>query len=330
MNSIKALFLVAGFLFAWQTFASPKLMVYSARKKHLIEPVFKAFTEQTGVQVEFLTADAGPLLVRIETEKAQSPADLFLTVDAGNLWQVADKNLFEPVKSQALQSAIPASLRDSKNRWFSLSLRARTMVYNTQKVQASELIGYEDLGQDKWKGKLCIRSANHVYNQSLVAQIIAQKGEKKAKEIVEGWKKNLAAAPFSSDTLVLEALATGQCQVGIVNSYYYGKFKDEKKEAPVAIAWPKDANSLHVNVSGAGVLKTSKNKELAIKFLEWVTKPESQKLFAELNWEFPANPKASLRPEMNTWGFKLPNFPLEKLGANQKTAVEILSQTGLP
>ncbi|MDX1656171.1 MAG: extracellular solute-binding protein, partial [Candidatus Competibacteraceae bacterium] len=205
-------------LLAAPLLAAAEVVVYSARKEQLIEPLFKAFTEQTGIEVNYITDSEGPLLARLKAEGANTPADMLMTVDAGNLWQAAQEGVLAPVDSPVLEESIPDHLQDPENRWFGLSIRARTIAYAPSRVNPEELSTYEALGDPKWKGRLCLRTSKKVYNQSLVAMMIAREGEEKTQQVVESWVDNLATEPFSSDTAVLEAIAAGQCDVGVANT----------------------------------------------------------------------------------------------------------------
>lgn len=307
-----------------------KLVVYSARKEHLIKPVTDKYTLKTGIRIQLLTDKAASLLVRLKAEGARTPADLLITVDAGNLWHAAQKGVLASVHSKVLQENIPAHLRDPEGQWFGLSIRARTIVYNTKQVKSSELSTYEDLGQAKWKGRLCLRTSKKVYNQSLVATMIADHGKKAVEENIRAWVKNLAAPVFSSDTKVLEAIAAGQCDVGIVNTYYFGRLLRKKEGLPLALFWPNQADrGVHVNISGAGVTRHSKHKKEAIQLLEWLSSPEAQSLFSNLNLEYPANPKVKPAPEVAAWGtFKQDQVNLSKAGELQKEAIKLMDRVG--
>jgi iron(III) transport system substrate-binding protein len=214
-----------------------EIMVYSARNEQLIKPIFDRYTAETGVPIRFVTDDAGPLIERLGAEGANSPADILLTVDAGELWHAASRGLLQAVDSQPLADAIPANLRDPKNRWFGLSVRARTIVFSSERVDPAELSTYAALADPRWRGKLCLRTSKKVYNQSLVAMLIAQHGEAKTEEIVRGWVANLATDVFSNDTLLMEAIAAGQCDVGIVNTYYFGRLLRDEPDLPVKLFW---------------------------------------------------------------------------------------------
>ena len=219
------LLLLAGVLLPPQSALADdsEIVVYSARNEHLIKPLFDAYTQKTGVEIKYITGKEGALLERLKAEGPKTPADMLITVDAGNLWQAAQEKVLQPVESEILQQAIPENLRDPQNHWFGLSVRARTIVYNTTRVDLAELTSYEDLSMEKWKSRLILRTSKKVYNQSLVASLITAHGEQKAAEIVSGWVANLAADPFSNDTKALEAVAAGLGDVTVVNTSYFGR-----------------------------------------------------------------------------------------------------------
>ena len=195
-----------------------EVVVYSARNEQLIKPLFDAYTRDTGVKIKFITDKEGPLMARLKAEGKNTPADILLTVDAGNLWQASEEELLRPIQSKTLLANIPAHLRDPGNEWFGLSVRARTLIYNTSKVKPTDLSTYEDLANPKWKGRLCLRTSKKVYNQSLVAMMITEYGEDKTEYMVRGWVANLATSPFPDDTKAMEAVAAGQCDVTLVRS----------------------------------------------------------------------------------------------------------------
>lgn len=309
---------------------SDEVVVYSARNEQLIKPLFDAYTKETGVNIKFITDKEGPLLQRLKAEGANTPADLLLTVDAGNLWQAGQEGLLQPVKSKVLSANIPGYLRDPNNLWFGLSVRARTLVYNTQKRGPSELSTYEDLANPKWKGHLCLRTSKKVYNQSLVAMMIAEHGEPKTEQIVRAWVANLATDVFPDDTKMMEAIAAGQCDVGVVNTYYFGRLIEKNPKLPLALFWPnQSANGVHVNVSGAGLTKYAKNKKAAIKLLEWLSSKNAQNLFADVNLEYPVNPLVKPDPVVAAWGtFKSNPINLAKAGELQAAAVKLMDRAG--
>ncbi len=329
--SIIALFLLTLLFFSA---AAPafcrEVVVYSARKEHLIQPLFDAYTRETGTRVKYITGKAGVLLERIKAEGKNTPADLLLTVDAGNLWHAAEAGILQEVSSPTLANNIPAHLRDLGNMWFGLSIRARTIVYNTEKVKPEDLSTYENLAEPDWKGRLILRTSKKVYNQSLVAMFLAEYGDEKTEEIVSGWVANLAAQPFSSDTKVLEAIVAGQGDVGIVNTYYYGRLMKKKPDLPLKLYWPNQGtNGVHVNISGAGVTRYAKHREEAVKLLEWLSSVKAQNLFADSNMEYPANPRVEPHRIVLAWGkFKQNLNNLENAGKLQAAAVRLMDRAG--
>jgi len=253
-----------------------------------------------------------------------------MTVDVGNLWLAGEAKLFAPTKSAILEKNIPAPYRAPGNEWVGLSMRARTIFYNPSKVKEADLKGYADLATEKWKKRLCLRTSNNVYNQSLVASFLENLGAKKSEEVLKGWMANLATDVFSSDTLVLEAIDAGQCDVGISNTYYFARLLKKNPNANIRVFWPdQDGRGTHVNVMGGGVLKSSKNKELAQEFLEWASGPTAQKLFASLSFEYPVNPNAEVDPLVASFGkFKADAMPLYKAGLHQQSAVKLMDRVG--
>ncbi|MCX7218541.1 MAG: extracellular solute-binding protein [Burkholderiales bacterium] len=332
MTPIKAgLFAASAAAISLASFAqAQEVVVYSARNEQLIKPLFDAYTKQTGVQIKFVTDKEGPLMERLKAEAANTPADMLITVDAGNLWQAANQGLLQPVVSTTLNANIPAHLRDPKNQWFGLSVRARTIFFNSQKLKATDLSSYEDLADPKWKGKLCLRTSKKVYNQSLTAMLIDEHGEAKTEQIIKGWVANLATDVFADDTKMLEAIAAGQCEVGIANTYYYGRLMEKKPNLPIAIFWAnQNAKGVHVNVSGAGVTKYAKNPAGAQKLLEWLSSDKAQNLFTDLDMEYPANPAVKADPKLVAWGpFKQNLINVNKAGELQTSAVKLMDRAG--
>ncbi len=322
------------FLLFVTTAQAAEVVVYSARNEQLIKPLFDAYTKETGVAVKFVTDKEGPLMARLKAEGKNTPADMFMTVDAGNLWQAAEEGLLAQVKSKDLEANIPVHLRDPDNQWFGLSVRARTIVYNPNKVKAGELTTYEDLTNPKWKGRLCLRTAKKVYNQSLVAMMIGEYGELKTEQIVRGWVANLATAPYPDDTKAMEAVAAGLCDATVVNTYYFGRLIEKKPGLPLAIFWPNqsakaDNAGVHVNVSGAGVTKHAKNPVEAAKLLAWLSSSKAQNLYADVNMEYPANPKIKPDPLVAGWGkFKQNLINVSEAGKLQAKAVMLMDRAG--
>ncbi len=322
---VMSLFLI----FSGQAF-SEQLVVYSARNEQLIKPLFDAYTEKTGTRITYVTDKAGPLLQRLKAEGKNTRADLLITVDAGNLWHAAEQGVLQPVQSKTLETNIPDHLKDPDNRWFGLSLRARTIVYSTERVKPEELSTYAALGAPQWQERLLLRTSKKVYNQSLVAMLIAEYGEAKAEEIVRSWVANLAAAPFSNDTKTMEAILAGQGDAAIVNTYYFGRMLKKDPDLKLALFWPnQDSTGVHVNVSGAGVTKFAKNQEAAVKFLEWLSSEEAQNLFADANMEYPVNPKVEAHDYVKAWGeFKASEQNLANAGKLQEAAIKLMDRAG--
>jgi len=293
-----------------------------------------AHTRETGVQVKFITDKEGPLMARLKAEGRNTPADVFMTVDAGNLWQAAEEGLLQPVNSTALKANIPAHLRDPGNEWFGLSVRARTIVFNKNRVKPGELSTYEDLAGPRWKGRLCLRTSKKVYNQSLVAMMILEHGEEAAEKMVRGWVANLATDPFPDDTKALEAVAAGLCDATLVNTYYFGRLMEKKPNLPLAVFWPnqnlasKEAG-VHVNVSGAGVTRHAKHAQEAIRLLEWLSSDKAQNLYADENMEYPANARVKWDARVASWGnFKQNLINVAEAGKLQARAVMLMDRAG--
>ncbi|CAA0079923.1 putative binding protein component of ABC iron transporter [Zhongshania aliphaticivorans] len=313
----------------------PELVVYSSRIEQLIKPIFDDFTEETGISIRYVTDEAGPLLARLKAEGDNSPADMLITVDAGNLWHAAEMGILERVNSTVLNENIPPALRDEQGRWYGVSIRARTIVYATDRVKPEELAGYEDLAGPEWSGRLCLRTSKKVYNQSLVASMIVALGEEKAEQIVAGWVDNLAVSPFASDNKVIEAIDAGQCDVGLVNTYYLARMLVDQADLPVGLFWANQrgegaaSRGVHVNVSGAGITKASKNKENALRLLEWLSGPSAQYDFAHLNKEYPVNDKTAPSTLIEQWGsFRADTMPLTEAGRLQGAAIRLMDRVG--
>ena len=310
--------------------AADEVVVYSSRIDELIKPVFDAYTAKTGVKIKFITDKEAPLMQRIKAEGQNATADLLLTVDAGNLWQAEQMGILQPIKSEVIDKNIPAQYRASSHDWTGLSLRARTIAYSTDRVKPEELSTYEALADKNWEGRLCLRTAKKVYNQSLTATLIETHGEKKTEEIIKGWVNNLSTDVFSDDTALLQAINAGQCDVGIVNTYYYGRLHKEDPKLAVKLFWPNQADrGVHVNLSGIGLTKYAPHPEAAKKLVEWMTGPEAQKIFAGVNQEFPANPSVAPSEEVAAWGkFKADSIPVEIAGKRQAEAIRLMDRAG--
>ncbi|WP_201618214.1 extracellular solute-binding protein [Psychrobacter urativorans] len=304
--------------------------IYSSRNEQLIKPLLDKYTEETGVKIELVTDKTGPLMARLDAEGKNTPADILLTVDAGNLWQAAQQGLLQPVSSTILESNVPAKYRDPKGLWTGLSLRARTIFYDPSKVDAAQLSTYADLADPEWKGKLCLRTSKKVYNQSLVASMMEHLGTEKTEQVIRGWVDNLATDVFSDDVSMLEAIAAGQCEVGIANSYYYGRLLDEKPNFPVKIFWAnQDTTGTHVNISGAGVIANSDNPDGALKVMEWLSSDKAQGLYASADKEFPVKEGVDESELLRSWGpFKQDDINVQKFGELQTQAIQMMDKAG--
>ncbi len=310
--------------------AAEEVVVYSSRIDELIKPVFDAYTAKTGVTVKFITDKEAPLMARIKAEGANTPADLLLTVDAGNLWQAEQMGILKPMKSDIIEQNIPPQYRASSGAWTGLSLRARTIVYSPERVQESELTTYEALADKNWEGRLCLRTSKKVYNQSLTATLIETHGAEKTEQILKGWVNNLATDVFADDNSVIQAVDAGQCDVGIVNTYYYGRLHKQNPGLKAKLFWPNQGDrGVHVNLSGIGLTQHAPHPEAAQKLVEWMTSDEAQSLFAGVNQEFPANPKVAPSDEVAAWGsFKADTIAVEVAGKRQAEAIRMMDRVG--
>jgi len=306
----------------------PEVVVYSARH-YGQEAAFDAFTKRTGIAVKVLTGQTGELFERLKAEGERSPADVLVTVDAGNLWNAARGGLLARIDSPELTSNIPAHLRDPEQRWFGLTVRARTIMYNTRKVTPAELSTYEALADPKWKGRVCLRTSSYIYNQSMLATLIKRHGEARTEEVVRGWVANQPTL-INGDTKILESIAAGQCDVGLTNHYYLARIVAKDPAFPVAPFWANQATSgTHVNVSGAGVTAHAKNRANAIKFVEFLSGPEAQQMFADLAFEYPVNTQAAVNPIVARWGkFKQDDINIAAAGEFQAAAVKLADRAG--
>lgn len=307
-----------------------QLVIYTSRAEYLLKPLLDRYTAIHGVKFRYMKGKAAALVQKLLAEGENTQADLLITVDAGNLWFATQNKLLTPLKSKVLESVVPKHLRAADMSWVGLSVRARPIVYNSKQVQAKELRSYEDLADKKWRGKLCLRTAKKIYNRSLVAMLLDTHGAKKTEAMLKGWVNNLAAPVFSSDTKVIEAIKAGQCALGIVNTYYLGRLLQKDPAYPVRIFWPnQDSYGVHVNISGAGIVRHSKNYQAALALLEWLSQGEAQRIFADLNLEYPISNKVARNAIVRGWGdFKASGLSLARIGAIQKDAIKVMDRAG--
>ncbi|MDT3698836.1 MAG: Fe(3+) ABC transporter substrate-binding protein [Thermincola sp.] len=310
--------------------------LYTDRHYDSDDQLYTAFTAETGVKVNIVKGKSDELIERLKTEGADTEADLFITADVGRLHRAKATSLLQPIDSQTLNSNIPENLKDSENYWFGLTKRARVIIYDKDKVNPSELSTYEDLADSKWKGKILVRGSDSVYNQSLLASFIETMGEEKAKNWAAGIVANMARAPKGGDRDQAKAIAAGEGDIAIMNTYYFGQMlnssdPEEKKVAEkLAIFFPdQNGDGTHINVSGAGVVKDAKNKENAVKLLEFLASDKAQKSFAEANYEYPVLKSVESSALLKSWGsFKEQSISLTKLGEHNERAVQILNEVG--
>ncbi|WP_415831114.1 Fe(3+) ABC transporter substrate-binding protein [Cupriavidus plantarum] len=313
------------------------LNLYTARHYQTDESLYNNFTRQTGIKINRIEGQEDPLLERIRNEGANSPADVFITVDIGRLWRAQQAGVFAPVKSKVLESRIPANYRDPNGEWFGFSARARVIAYNKAAVKPGDIARYEDLADPKWKGKVCTRSSGHVYNLSLVSSLIAHDGEAKTEAWARGVAGNLARAPKGGDTDQLKAVAAGECDVAISNTYYIARLLKSTKPEDKAVAdklgvvWPNQSSQgVHMNISGGGMLRHAPNKEAAVKFLEYLASDEAQAYFADGNNEWPVVPSVKIaNPALEALGtFKADKINVAELGKYQSEAQKLVDKAG--
>lgn len=313
------------------------LNLYSSRHYETDEALYSSFTRQTGIRINRIEGGEDALIERIRNEGDKSPADVLITVDAGRLWRAEQMGLFQPVRSKVLETRIPSSYRHPEGLWFGFSARARVIAYNKERVKPGDIATYEDLADPKWKGRICTRSAGHVYNLSLISSLVNYLGEAKTGEWAKAVASNLARTPKGGDTDQLKAVAAGECDLGISNTYYYVRLLKSRKPdekaaaAKIGVILPNQKDrGTHVNVSGAGVLKHAPNREAAVRFLEYLAGDEAQNYFANGNNEWPVVP--SVKPDnaaLATLGkFKADSLNLGVIGKNQPTAQKIADRSG--
>lgn len=318
--------------------ANQVLNLYSARHYDTDGAIFEGFTRKTGIKVNLVEAEADKLIERIKSEGANSPADVILTVDAGRLWRAQEAGLLQPVQSSLLTSKIPANLREPGNHWFGFAKRVRVIVYSKDRVKPSELSTYEDLADPKWKGRLLSRSSSNIYSQSLGGSIFAKHGAQKTEEWAKGIVANFARSPEGNDTAQIKAVASGQADLALVNSYYLVRLakssKQEEKDiaAKLGVFYPnqgKGDRGVHINISGAGMVKTAPNRDAAVKFLEYLASQEAQQLFAGGNNEYPAVAGVPIDGVLASYGkFREDQLNASIYGKNNAEALKILDRAG--
>ena len=310
--------------------------VYSYRQPQLVEPLFKAFTEKSGVEVKMVFAEKG-LVERLEQEGSLSPADVLMTADVGRLVEAADKGLGQPVTSDAINSRVPANLRAADNQWFGLTMRARVIYASVDRAKIGSM-SYEELADPKWKGKICTRPFDHPYNLGLTAHMIAKIGDAATKTWLEGVKANFAVKPNGNDRAQAKSVMAGECDIAIANTYYMGLMQNNDKE-PEQKDWAKaskimfpssDKVGTHVNISGMLLTKTAPNKDNALKLMEYLASDEAQALYASANYEYPVNPAVKPSETVAAWGTLTPDsINIAEVAKHLKRAAELVAEVDM-
>jgi len=337
-NIIKTLLIVLSgtFLLACNGEQEDIVNVYTHRHYEADQQLFDRFSEQTGIKVNVVSASADELIQKLELEGAGSPADVLITVDAGRLHRAEEKDLLQAINSDILNENIPSKYNSPNNKWFGLTYRARIFAYSKDRVDPSELSTYEDLADDKWEGRILTRSSENIYNQSLLASILEAHGEERTAEWAKNVLDNMARNPKGNDRDQVKAVASGEGDVAIVNTYYIGimlndaNVEEQRAAAQVGIFFPNQGDrGTHINVSGAGVTKYAPNRANAIRLIEFLSSEEAQSLLADINYEYPVNPRVEHSPLLKNWGdFKSDDISLYKLGEKNQEAVKIFDRVG--
>ncbi len=329
----KPLLFAAGLALGATPALAGEVNIYTSRQPELIQPIFDAFTAQTGIEVNVLYSGKG-LIERMKAEASRSPADLYITADIANVKAATDAGLTQPHGSTVVDEVVPAELRDAGGHWFALTTRARVVYASKERVAEGAVTTYEDLADPKWKGRICIRPGSHSYNLSLIAAMIAHHGPEQAREWVRGLKANLARTPQGNDRAQVKAVWAGECDIAIGNTYYMGKMLAK----PDQRAWAESVNVVfpvfegggaHINISGAAVTRSSPNHDNAIKLVEFMLSTEAQKLYAELNYEYPVRAGVAVSDLVAGWGsFEADAIPLTRIAELRGEALKIVGETG--
>lgn len=310
--------------------------IYSARKEALIKPLLDVYAEETGTEINLVTGKADALIKRLELEGKNSPADLLLTVDVGRLYRAKQAGLLQAVKSEVLTAAIQPNYRDKDGFWFGLSLRSRVIVYAKDRIDVDKLSTYEALAEPVWRGQLCVRSSSNIYNQSLVASLLVHGGVDATEKWAKGLVSNFARNPMGGDRDQIKAVAAGQCKLALVNTYYLAGMLESKIAAEVkaaskvALFWPNQAGrGAHVNISGAGVTRSAKHRDAAIRLLEFLVSDAAQQWYSKTNHEYPIRAGVSISDTLKSWGeFSADELNLTLLGKYNTEAVRLMDRAG--
>jgi len=307
--------------------------VYSYRQPNLVQPLFDAFTEKTGINVNVVFAKKG-MAERLKAEGENSPADVILTVDIGRLVEVSEAGLTQPLENQLLEETIPANLRDETGNWFALTTRARVFYVSKDRVADGAITTYADLAKPEWKGRVCTRSGAHAYNVALFSSLISHWGQEKASDWLKGVKANLARKPQGNDRAQIKAVAAGECDIALGNTYYMGKVLDDPAQRAwgeaVKIVFPDiDGKGSHINVSGMALAKYAPNRDEAVQLMEFLVSDEAQSLYAEQNYEYPVKAGVPWSDMVKSWGtFTADDLSLSTVAENRKHAIILIHMTG--
>lgn len=325
---------LAGCLLQTSAAFAAEVNVYSARQEELIKPLLDTFTAETGIKVNLITGNADELITRIASEGRNSPADLLITTDVGRLTRAKQQGVIQPIESSELVKVVPAKLRDTEGSWYGLTVRARPIMYVASKVDPAQLSTMEALADPKWKGKICVRSSNNIYNQSHLASLIAHDGAAEAEAWAKGIVANFARPPSGGDRDQIKAAAAGVCDIALANTYYLARLladpKEQAEAAKVKVFWPNQQDrGAHINVAGAGVAAFAPNKNNAVKLLEYMVQPDAQRWYAEVNHEYPVRADVAISAVLEGFGsFKADELELEQLGELNAEAIRILDRAG--
>jgi len=333
---IRGLALALCFALAASAGAAGEVNVYSARKEALIKPLLDQYRAETGIAVNLVTGKGDALLTRLQSEGRNSPADVLITTDAGRLYRARQAGVLKPIESEVLRQAIPAHLRSDGGYWYGLSVRARVIVYARERVQPADLSSYENLADARWKRRICIRSSGNIYNQSLVASMLATRGEEQTDAWLRGFVANFARPPQGGDRDQVKAVAAGQCDLAVVNSYYLGAMlqsgdaAEREAASRVALFWPNQGDrGTHINVSGAGLTASAKNRDEATALIEFLARDESQRWYAQTNNEYPVRGDIAPSVLLQSWGeFKADQLDVSELGRLNAAAVMAMDRAG--
>ena len=313
---------------------SAQINLYTHRHYDSDKILFEKFTKETGIKINVIKGSADQLIQRMISEGKNSPADILLTVDAGRLHRAKEAGVLQSINSKTINKNVPSEMRDPDGFWYGLTVRARVIVYAKDRINSNELSTYEDLANAKWKGKIAIRSSGNIYNQSLMASLIEANGSRRALRWAIGVRKNMARAPRGNDRDQVRAVAAGLADIAVVNTYYLGILANSKEKKDrdvfnkVSVFFPNQNNrGTHINISGAGIAKYSKNKSDAIKFIEFLTSPEAQETFGKVNYEYPLFIENNKSDLLKSWGtFKADKQNLSILGIRNSEAVKLFDR----